>query len=66
MSTTPSYQWRFWSGLKKAYDTLETEISNTLDSSHSSQPDTKETVDEEGEARPVSEPASTAEVCKHV
>ena len=54
-------------GLKKAaYDTLETEISNTLDSSRGSQSGTRETVDEEGEARPVSEPASDAEVCKRV
>ena len=52
-----------WSGLKKAYDTLETEISNTLDSSRGSQSGTRETVDEEGEARPVSEPAF---VCKRV
>ena len=55
-----------WSGLKKAYDTLETEISNTLDSSRGSQSGTRETVDEEGEARPVSEPAFDAEVCKRV
>ena len=60
-----------WSGLKKAYDTLEmetsrTEISNTLDSSRGSHSGTRETVDEEGEARPVSEPASDAEVCVSV